>query len=149
MLLTGFRCGIFAKSLASVQWFVSPTCQRTPMRALDSCHAIMESHCIHNNTKAVTFVGFDAFVHKYSTQPPNGLTNACTRSHILMLPPEIRAEIYRHLLPFSTCSETNGIRDVVWYSGEATIMRTCRLIYQETYHLLYGLNDFEFTWMLS
>ncbi len=70
-------------------------------------------------------------------------------THILSLPPEIRAEIYRHLLPYSTCSETNGIREVVWHSGDAAIMRTCRLIYEETYHFLYGLCEFEFTWILD
>lgn len=95
------------------------------------------------NTRAVTFVGFDSFEGDYAIQLLRRLTNAYTRNSILSLPSNIRADIYRHVLPYRTCSMINGIKKDIWHPGDASIKRTCKSIYEETNHLLHGLSESE------
>lgn len=101
------------------------------------------------NTKQVTVGGGQFANDEYALQLQKQLTNAYTRNSILSLPEEIRAHIYRHVLPYSTSFRNGDIKEVTWHPGDATIMRTNRSVYEETRHLLYGLSEFEFTWMLS
>lgn len=76
------------------------------------------------------------------------------------IPPEIRRMIYRHLLvsgesillPRKRAShETvvnprNGSWRVSGYGIDVTLMQTCQIIYGETVSILYGDNEFQFTY---
>ncbi|MCJ1416802.1 hypothetical protein MMC32_003140 [Xylographa parallela] len=64
-----------------------------------------------------------------------------TPSQLLALPPELRAQILRHLLPRSLPAPT--LTDPpIWLRGTTAILATCRLLYTEGLPLLYSHNVF-------
>ncbi len=119
-----------------------------PDEVPDSMRLILEPFHVLQNTESVEIRSSRLFGLEFAQQLQKILTQAYYRNSILSLPAEVRAEVYRHLLPYSTNSVVDGINQIAWHKGDATIMRTCKSIYEETYHLLYGLSVFEFTWML-
>ncbi|MCJ1382703.1 hypothetical protein MMC17_005816 [Xylographa soralifera] len=62
-------------------------------------------------------------------------------SRLLALPPELRAQILRHLLPH-TLPASRPSDPPVWLRGTTTILATCRLLHAEGLPLFYSHNVF-------
>ena len=68
-----------------------------------------------------------------------GMLDKHSRFRFLDLPPEIRLEVYRHILVARDCSEPFEAADQII---ETSLLRTCKLIYKEAEQVLYGENEF-------
>ena len=91
------------------------------------------------NTRNVALLQCESIDPTFACQLEKKLTDSYTRNSILRLPTRVRAEIYRHLLPYSPSSTANGVKATACHSGDTSIMRTCKLIYAETSQKLYQL----------
>ena len=89
------------------------------------------------NTRNVALLQCESIDPTFAPQLEKKLTDAYTRNSILSLPTQVRAEIYRQLLPYSPSSGASGVKAAACRSGDLSIMRTCKLIYAETSQMLY------------
>ena len=88
------------------------------------------------NTRNVALLQYESIDYKFARDMERKLTDAYIRNSIFCLPAHVRANIYRHLLPYKTDSVVDGIKETAWYPGDTGITRTCKLIYDETSRLL-------------
>lgn len=101
------------------------------------------------NTLAVSISSWPDTDVSYERALQAQLSDAYTRNSLLRLPLEVRELIYHFTLPHTVSHGKGGGRDVKWYSGDPSILRTCRQIYVEASRVLYATNEFEFSWMLE
>ena len=74
----------------------------------------------------------------YISQTELGLARGCKEKSLLDLPSHVRMEIYRHLFPCSDDAKRYGLETLIRHYVNTAIMRTCRVIYNETTDFIKG-----------
>lgn len=101
------------------------------------------------NTQAVTMQVPGQVSEGFGTKLQEHLTDAYMRNSLMRLPLELREHVYRHALPHSLSTDTGDNKIFTWFSGDISILGTCRQINMEATRVLYATNEFEFSWMLK
>lgn len=109
---------------------------------------VMEPFWQLKTTKTVTVQDTLPVNAGLGTKLQEHLTDAYTRNSLMRLPLELREHVYRHALPHTLSSGTGDKKIIKWYSGDISILGTCRQVNIEATRVLYATNEFEFSWML-
>ena len=100
---------------------------------------VLEPFRVLRNTRSVSVQDSGDVDKDFAMQLQARLANAYIRHSFLGLPPEVRVKVYSHLMPKHITSVVDGNEKRIWQPGDLTILRTCKLIYNEADHQLYDL----------